>query len=48
MPALAWRAGDFLYDSASRPYSEWLAEVRRTVRVIDMGEDETFVPGSGG
>lgn len=47
-PALKARAGDYLYDSTTRPYAEWLADVRRTVGVIDMAEDEPFLPPSGG
>jgi hypothetical protein len=40
------RVGDYLFDDTSRPYSEWLADVRRMARVIDMGEDEPFLPPS--
>ena len=42
------RVGDYLYDGTTRPYSEWLENLRRTVRVIDMGEDEPFLPPSLG
>lgn len=38
------RVGDYLYDGTERPYSEWLADLKRTARVIDMGEDEPFLP----
>lgn len=47
-PELKARAGDYLYDSTTRPYAEWLADVRRTVGVIDMAEDEAFLLPSGG
>lgn len=38
------RVGDYLYDGTSSSYSEWLGELRRNVRVIDMEEDEPFLP----
>lgn len=38
------RVGDYLYDDTSRPYAEWLEELRRIARVVDMDEDQPFLP----
>jgi hypothetical protein len=38
------QVGDYLYDGASRPYAEWLDELRRVIVVIDMEEDVPFMP----
>lgn len=40
------RVGDYLFDGTERPYSEWLADLKRFARVIDMGEDEPFLPSA--
>ena len=40
------RVGAYLYDGSPRPYGEWLENLRRTVRVIDMGENEPFLPAT--
>ena len=33
------RAGEYLYDGQSRPYTEWRAELRQFLSVIDQDED---------